>query len=69
MGAGLHIQPAICSLPSVAAAAWELVAGEEAWRGHHPMQIILQVTQQVGRWSGGARDGWAGQLLRWDHGS
>lgn len=33
-------------LPS---AAWELVAGEEAWRGMHPMQIIVQVTQ------GGAR--------------
>ncbi|PRW58787.1 kinase isoform B [Chlorella sorokiniana] len=29
--------------------AWELVAGEEAWRGQHPMQIILSVTQQVWR--------------------
>lgn len=26
-------------------AAWELVAGEEAYRGWHPMQIVLQVTQ------------------------
>ncbi|PRW58809.1 kinase [Chlorella sorokiniana] len=29
--------------------AWELVAGEEAWRGQHPMQIILAVTQQGAR--------------------
>ncbi|KAL4434239.1 hypothetical protein ABPG75_000680 [Micractinium tetrahymenae] len=29
--------------------AWELVAGEEAYRGWHPMQIIMQVTQQGAR--------------------
>lgn len=29
--------------------AWELVAGEEAWRGMHPMQIILQVTHHGAR--------------------
>ncbi|KAL4434240.1 hypothetical protein ABPG75_000681 [Micractinium tetrahymenae] len=29
--------------------AWELVAGEEAYHGWHPMQIIMQVTQQGAR--------------------
>lgn len=32
-----------------APAAWELVAGEEAYRGWHPMQIIMQVTQHGAR--------------------
>ena len=37
----------LSSPASPLAAAWELVAGEEAWCGQHPMHIILQVTQQV----------------------
>ncbi|PSC76682.1 kinase [Micractinium conductrix] len=39
-----HLSPAVDAF-AFGVLAWELVAGEEAWQGMHPMQVILQVTQ------------------------